>query len=56
MTDPEVVERLRIRAIDRYAHRISTIDVLQLYTNNDINGVYVIGYEKEELGEEVVVE
>jgi hypothetical protein len=48
LSDPEPVEKLRVRAIDRYAHRLSTIDVLQLYTKCNINGIYVIGYEKED--------
>jgi len=48
LSDPEPVEKLRVRAIDRYAHRLSTIDVLQLYAQCNINGIYVIGYEKED--------
>jgi hypothetical protein len=47
LTDTDAVEKLRLRAIDRYAHRLSTIDICNLYSHCNVNGIYVIGYEKD---------
>ena len=48
LTDINAVEKLRLRAIDRYAHRLSTIDICKLYQQcSNVNGIYVIGYEKD---------
>jgi hypothetical protein len=47
LSDINIVEDLRLRVIDKYSYKLSTYDLIQIYTKNNLcNQLYIVSNDK----------